>query len=187
VSPRNNLSAWLGGDQLVQAVATQNNNTMVVINAVGPIILEPWIDNPNVTAVVWAGLGGTEVGNALVDVMYGAQNPSGRLPYTIAKSPDDYPEQPVDPGSGEEIFDIVYAEGLFVDYRHFDAANIAPRFEFGFGLSYTTFEYSALNIKVVDSGGPGRGAGEQLACGQTLARRPLGHPRHSGCTALCSM
>jgi beta-glucosidase len=86
---------------------------MVVINAVGPVILEPWIDHPNVTAVVWAGLGGTEVGNALVDVMYG-RSPGGRLPYTIAKSPDDYPALPVDPGSGEEIFDIVYAEGCVV-------------------------------------------------------------------------
>src|SRR5260221_1666743 len=142
---------------------------MVVINAVGPVILEPWIDHPNVTGVVWAGLG--EVGNALVDVMYGAQTPSGHLPYTIAKSPNGYPAQPVDPGCGEEIFDIVYAEGcvcffnlvsednsrlyirrLFVDYRHFDAENITPRFEFDFGLSYTTFEYSALSIDVVDSG-----------------------------------
>ena len=49
----------------------------MVINAVGPVILEPWIDHPNVTAVVWAGIGGMEVGNALVDVMYGAQTPSG--------------------------------------------------------------------------------------------------------------
>ncbi|KAH9988725.1 glycoside hydrolase superfamily [Russula vinacea] len=61
---RNNLTAWLNGDALVQAVASQNNNTIVVVNSVGPLILEPWIDHPNVTAVVWAGLGGTETGNA---------------------------------------------------------------------------------------------------------------------------
>jgi len=70
---------------------------MIVINAVSPIILEPWIDHPNVTAVVWAGLGGVEVGNALVDVM----DPSGRLSYTIAMSPGDHPAQPVDPGTWE--------------------------------------------------------------------------------------
>jgi hypothetical protein len=73
--------------------------------------LEPWIDHPNVTAVVWAGLEGTETGNALVDVIYGAVNPSGRLPYTIAKSPQDYPAQAVEGGNGEEILNITYSEG----------------------------------------------------------------------------
>ncbi|KAH9010571.1 glycoside hydrolase family 3 protein [Lactarius pseudohatsudake] len=149
---RNNLTAWHNGDALVKAVAAQNNNTIVVVNSVGPLILEPWIDHPNVTAVVWAGLGGTETGNALVDVLYGAVNPSGRLPYTIAKSPSDYSAQLVIGGSGEEIVNITYSEGLFVDYRHFDAANIAPRYEFGFGLSYTTFEYSSLSISPVVGG-----------------------------------
>ncbi|KAH9010572.1 beta-glucosidase [Lactarius pseudohatsudake] len=149
---RNNLTAWHNGDALVKAVAAQNNNTIVVVNSVGPIILEPWIDHPNVTAVVWAGLGGTETGNALVDILYGAVNPSGRLPYTIAKSPSDYSAQLVIGGSGEEIVNITYSEGLFIDYRHFDAANIAPRYEFGFGLSYTTFKYSGLSISNVPSG-----------------------------------
>ena len=108
---RNNLTAWLNGDALVQTVASQNNNTIVAINSVGPLILEPWIDHPNVTAVVWAGLGGTETGNAIVDVIYGAVNPSGRLPYTIAKSPQDYPAQSVLGGNGEEILNITYSEG----------------------------------------------------------------------------
>lgn len=96
---------------MVQTVAAQNNNTIVVINSVGPIILEAWVDHPNVTAVVWAGLGGTEIGNALVDVVYGAKNPSGRLPYTIARSPSDYPAQSVEGGNGEEILNITYSEG----------------------------------------------------------------------------
>ncbi|KAI9457435.1 beta-glucosidase [Lactarius psammicola] len=140
---RKNLTAWHSGDALVQAVAANNGNTIVVVNSVGPIILESWIDNPNVRAVIWAGLGGTETGNALVDVLYGDVNPSGRLPYTIAKSPDDYPAQ-LTTGT-----DIKYTEGLFIDYRHFDAANIAPRYEFGFGLSYTTFEYSGLSLTAI--------------------------------------
>ena len=167
------MTAWLNGDALVQAVASQNNNTIVAINSVGPLILEPWIDHPNVTAVVWAGLGGTETGNALVDVIYGTANPSGRLPYTIAKSPKDFPAQLVLGGNGKEILNITYSEGcaffcsvspffllltitvllfrsLYVDYRHFDAANITPRFEFGFGLSYTTFQYSGLIITPVE-------------------------------------
>jgi hypothetical protein len=138
------------------------------------MIVEPWIDHPNVTAVVWAGLGGTESGNALVDVLYGTVNPSGRLPYTIAKSLSDYPAQLVPGGSDNEILDITYVEGcvwilkvlrivghtlnppffrrLFIDYRYFDAKNIAPRYEFGFGLSYTTFQYTDLSISAVESG-----------------------------------
>ncbi len=108
---RNNLTAWLNGDALVQAVASKNNNTIVVINSVGPLILEPWIEHPNITSVVWAGLEGTETGNALVDVIYGVVNPSGRLPYTIAKSPKDYPAQLVPGGDGEEILNITYSEG----------------------------------------------------------------------------
>ncbi|KAH9028191.1 beta-glucosidase [Lactarius pseudohatsudake] len=149
---RKNLTAWHNGDALVKAVVAHNNNTIVVVNSVGPIILEPWIDHPNVTAVVWAGLGGTETGNALVDVLYGAVNPSGRLPYTIAKSPSDYSAQLAKGGTGNEVPNITYSEGLFIDYRHFDAANIAPRYEFGFGLSYTTFEYSGLSISPVVGG-----------------------------------
>jgi len=102
------LTAWHSGDALVQAVAAKNSNTIVVVHSVGPIILEPWIDNPNVRAVIWAGLGGTETGNALVDVLYGDVNPSGRLPYTIAKSPNDYPAQLA---TGTEI---KYTEGYVV-------------------------------------------------------------------------
>ncbi|KAH9016754.1 beta-glucosidase, partial [Lactarius hengduanensis] len=153
-SYRTNLTAWHNGDALVQAVAANNSNTIVVVNSVGPIILEPWIDNPNVKAVIWAGLGGTETGNALVDVLYGDVNPSGRLPYTIAKSPDDYPAQLANDTN------IKYTEGLFLDYRHFDAAKIAPRYEFGFGLSYTTFAYSDLSLTAV-TGQPDQDGSEE--------------------------
>ncbi len=128
---RNNLTAWLNGDLLVQAVVSQNNNTIVVVNSVGPLVLEPWIEHPNVTAVVWAGLGGTETGNALMDVIYGDKNPSGRLPYTIAKSPDDYPAQLVLGGNGEEILNITYSEGcvlcLFLFFV-FQTASFPPPF-----------------------------------------------------------
>ena len=111
-------------------MAAQNNNTIVIVNSVGPLIIEPWIDHPNVTAVrnlvylliclhffynprqvVWAGLAGPEVGNSLTDVLYGAWNPSGRLPYTIAKSPMDYPAEVVVGGEEGEILSIPYTEG----------------------------------------------------------------------------
>ncbi|KEP54601.1 glycoside hydrolase family 3 protein [Rhizoctonia solani 123E] len=148
---RKNLHAWHNGDTLVEAVAAVNKNTIVVVHSVGPIIMESWINHANVTAVLWAGLQGQEAGNAVVDVLWGAVNPSGRLPYTIAKSASDYSASVIT--SGEEIVQIPYTEGLKVDYRAFDANNIAPRFEFGFGLSYTTFEYSDLNITPGPSGG----------------------------------
>ncbi|KAJ1302819.1 hypothetical protein OPQ81_003125 [Rhizoctonia solani] len=142
---RNNLTAWNNGDNLVQAVASVNPNTVVVVHSVGPIMMESWIDNPNVTAVLWAGLQGQESGNALVDVLYGAVNPSAKLPYTIAKQRSDYGTDVVyDDSNG--IPHIPYSEGLFFDYRHFDKNNITPRFAFGFGLSYTTFGYANLRV-----------------------------------------
>ncbi|KAH8999621.1 beta-glucosidase [Lactarius hatsudake] len=140
---RKNLTAWNNGDALIQAIAAKNSNTIVVVNSVGPIGLEAWVDNSNVKAIIWAGLGGTEIGNALVDVLYGDVNPSGRLPYTIAESPSDYPAQLA---TGTKI---TYSEGLFIDYRHFDAAKILPRYEFGYGLSYTTWAYSDLSLIAV--------------------------------------
>ena len=107
---RNNLTAWHNGDALVAAVAAQNKNTIVVVHSVGPLIVEPWIEHPNVTAVVWAGLGGTETGNALVDVLYGNVNPSGRLPYTIAKEVSDYGAQLLLGGGGNTILQDPYED-----------------------------------------------------------------------------
>ncbi|KAK7047548.1 hypothetical protein VNI00_006315 [Paramarasmius palmivorus] len=163
-SDRANLTLWHAGEQLIQAVAAQNNNTIVVAHTVGQVIVDEWIDHPNVTAVLWAGAPGQEAGNAILDVLYGDFNPSGRLPYTIAKSLEDYPADVV---SGNGIVSVPYTEGLEIDYRAFDARNIAPRFEFGFGLSYTTFEYDGLEITSVSSND---GAEEEISnweAGQT--------------------
>lgn len=77
-----------------------------------------------------------------MDVLFGAVNPAGRLPYTIAHNESDYN------GDICPCCDCDYVEGLFIDYRHFDEASIAPRFEFGFGLSYTTFNYSGASASL---------------------------------------
>ncbi|KAG6868143.1 hypothetical protein C0993_007217 [Termitomyces sp. T159_Od127] len=150
-SDRTNLTAWHGGDDLILAVAAQNNNTIVVTHSVGQLIVEPWIDHPNVTAVLWAGAPGEEAGNSITDVLYGDWNPSGRLPYTIAKRLEDYSAQITSGGTPGSILQVPYTEGLLIGYRGFDAHNITPRFEFGFGLSYTSFEYSNLRITKVTS------------------------------------
>lgn len=142
---RNNLTAWHAGDKLVQTVAALCANTIVVVHSVGPMIVEPWIDHPNVTAVLWAGLPGQESGNSLVSLLYGDVNPNGKLPYTIARNPADYgtrlmyePNGPVP----QQDFDW----GLEIDYRHFDARGIEPRYAFGFGRSYTTFSLGPTRI-----------------------------------------
>ncbi|KAH6917184.1 cellulose-binding beta-glucosidase [Coprinopsis sp. MPI-PUGE-AT-0042] len=142
---RNDLKAWHGGDALVQRVANSNTKTIVVVNTVGPVDMEAWISLANVVAVVWVGLPGQEAGNSLVDILWGDYNPSGRLPYTIGKSINDYSAR-VLYNSSVQVPTITYSEGLFIDYRHFDRQNIAPRYEFGFGLSYTTFNYSSLSV-----------------------------------------
>lgn len=146
---RKNLDPWHNGNELVKAVAAVNKKTIVVVHSVGPVILEQWIDNPNVVAVVWAGLPGQESGNGLVDILYGVASPSGKLPYTIAKKESDYGTTIA--RGDDKSWD------LFIDYRHFDKQNIDPRFEFGFGLSYTNFTYSALSVAGSPSAGPATG------------------------------
>ncbi|EAT85191.1 hypothetical protein HBI56_074000 [Parastagonospora nodorum] len=151
---RNDLYLQKGGDKLIQDVAKDCGEGMgdvvVVIHAVGPVIMENFADIMNVRAIVLANLPGTESGNAIVDILFGDVNPSGRLPYTIAKKEEDY-----GPGSKIKYLPSVsdglapqqnFSEGLYIDYRHFDKQDIAPRYEFGYGLSYTQFELLSLSI-----------------------------------------
>jgi len=147
---RNNLTLWRNGDALIEAVASVNENTIVVIHSVGPVLM-PWIDNPNVKAVIWAGLPGQESGNSLTDVLFGYVNPSGKLAFTIAEQRSDYPAD-VLYSSNDLHPPINYFERLNIDYRWFDHKNINPTFEFGFGLSYTTFAYTDLVIQSVNNG-----------------------------------
>jgi beta-glucosidase len=148
---RNNLDPWHNGNELVKAVAAASKNVIVVVHSVGPIILETILAQPSVKAIVWAGLPGQESGNALVDVIYGDTAPSGKLPYTIAKQAADYGASWINAETDD------FTEDLYIDYRHFDAKGIAPRYEFGYGLSYTTFKYSGLWVNVYTSAGAANG------------------------------
>ncbi|KAF3352559.1 Cytosolic Fe-S cluster assembly factor NBP35 [Verticillium dahliae VDG1] len=152
VGDRNNLDPWNDGNELVAAVAAVNDNVVVVVHSTGAVILEKILALPSVKAVVWGGLPSQENGNAVVDIVWGSTNPNGKLPYTIAKSENDYSSKVIRNGGDDN-----FSEGLYVDYRHFDAQNIEPRFEFGFGLSYTKYEYSNIAVTSVAIGGPAVG------------------------------
>lgn len=126
-------------DTMVNAVANNCNNTIVVINTPGPRLVDAWIEHTNVTGVIYGGPLGQESGNAIDDVLFGAVNPSGRLINTIAKNESDY-------DSNTQItqsLDLDFSEGNYIDYKYFDKYNVTPRYEFGYGLSYTTFNYSS--------------------------------------------
>ncbi|KAF3011311.1 hypothetical protein E8E14_002020 [Neopestalotiopsis sp. 37M] len=121
-----------------------SNRTVVVTHSAGVNTL-PWDDK--VAAVVAAHYPGEQAGNSIVDVLWGDVNPSGHLPYTIPKNESDY-DFPIVNITGSEALNSDawqedFTEGLFIDYRHFDAHNITPLYSFGHGLSYTTFDMSA--------------------------------------------
>jgi len=142
-------------DELVLNVASKCPNTIVSIHNSGTRLVDRWIEHPNITAVLLAHLPGQDAGRSLVEVMYGVQAPSGRLPYTIAKNESDYGEllEPVKPDNTSNYYTSSnYTEGVYIDYRRFDALNITPRYEFGFGLTYTEFQYSNLNVSMATDG-----------------------------------
>ena len=145
VGDRNNLTLWGGADELIQNVTSMCNNTILVMHTVGPVLVGNYSSNPNITAILWAGIPGQESGNSIADVLYGRVNPGARLPFTMADAREDYgvdllyvPNQLVPQQD--------YTEGVFIDYRALDRADIEPVYEFGYGLSYTTFSYSNLQV-----------------------------------------
>jgi beta-glucosidase len=122
---------------LVEAVAAANPKTVVVLKT-GSAVLMPWL--AHVPAVLEAWYPGEEDGNAVADILFGAANPSGKLPLTFPAQVADQPAQIADG------LDVNYTEGIFVGYRHYDADQIAPLFPFGHGLSYTTFTYGNFAV-----------------------------------------
>lgn len=141
-------------DGLVLNVASKCANTIVVVHAAGIRLVDQWIEHPNVTAAIIAHLPGQDIGESLVSLLYGEVSPSGKLPYTLARNESDYGAlyEPCRPASADDRFpQCDYAEGVYIDYRHFDAKGIEPRFEFGFGLSYTTFGYSRGSVRPAQS------------------------------------
>ncbi|PQE33069.1 glycosyl hydrolase family 3 N terminal domain-containing protein [Rutstroemia sp. NJR-2017a WRK4] len=136
---------------VVTNVARECSNTVVVTHSAGVNTL-PWANNPNVTAILAAHYPGEQSGNSIVDVLFGDVNPSGKLPYTIPLNESDYyfPIVNLTNATDPNAWQSNFTEGLFIDYRHFDAKNLTPLYEFGYGLSYTTFELgSSLSVDIV--------------------------------------
>jgi hypothetical protein len=144
---RNNLTLWHSGDSLIQDVSALCNNTIVVIHSTGPVIVSEWYDSPNVTAILWAGVPGQESGNSITDILYGKVNPAARTPFTWGPTRESYGTDVLyTPNNGNGAPQDDFVEGVFIDYRAFEYQNITPIYEFGFGLSYTTFSYSNMQI-----------------------------------------
>ncbi|CZT13258.1 hypothetical protein WAI453_005398 [Rhynchosporium graminicola] len=137
-------------DSIILNVASKCSNTIVVIHNAGVRLVDQWIDHPNITALIFAHLPGQDSGRALVSLLYGDESPSGKLPYTVAKNESDYNVDVKHPeGEFYRFPQDDFTEGVYIDYRDFDKKNITPRYEFGFGLTYTTFSFSALTTSFV--------------------------------------
>jgi beta-glucosidase len=128
-------------DALVEAVAKANPRTIVIIESGNPVLM-PWKDQ--VSAIVEAWYPGEGGGKAIANVLFGQVNPSGKLPVTFPARDQDTPTWGA---NGAFVTDPVYSEKLDMGYRWYDANNITPLYEFGYGLSYTHFSYSGLSVK----------------------------------------
>ena len=131
-----------GQDEIVRKIAAVRPD-MIFVNVSGSPVAMPWVDQ--VAAIVQAWYLGSETGNALADVLSGKVNPSGKLPFTFPVEIEDCPVTTEEqyPGIlGEDgHYQAYYTEGIYVGYRWYEAKVIKPLFAFGYGLSYTTFEY----------------------------------------------
>ncbi len=145
-------------DEFIQNVVSINPNTIIVVNSGGGIKMTVW--NNKVAAILYSWYIGQNGNIALAEILSGKINPSGKLPISIEQNFSDSPGYPYIP-EGEELYigwdpdlniqmpinNIVYKEGVFVGYRWYENKNIKPLYPFGYGLSYTNFEYSKLKLK----------------------------------------
>lgn len=137
---RENMYMPESHNKLIEEVAKVQPNVVVVLFNGAPVEM-PWIDR--VKGLFEAYLGGQAVGGAVAELLFGKANPSGKLAETFPKKLAHNPSHPYFPGEDDKV---EYREGIFVGYRYYDKKEIEPLFPFGFGLSYTKFEYSDLKV-----------------------------------------
>lgn len=144
---RNSLALPFGENELIRAVTAVNPNTVVVIISGAPVELGQVLNETS--ALIWSGYNGSEGGHALADVLFGNIDPSGRLPFTFPKSLKDTPSFKLGsfPGKDDTTH---YEEGILVGYRWYDTKHIQPLFPFGYGLSYTHFDFSDIKTDKTD-------------------------------------
>jgi beta-glucosidase len=150
---RKDMKLPYGQDDLLQRIVEANPRTIVVLMGGGPVEMGSWLEK--VPAVMQAWYPGMEGGNALAAVLFGDANPSGKLSCTFPKRLADSPAHALNAYPGKDGT-VRYEEGLLVGYRWFDTRKIEPLFPFGYGLSYTRFEYS--NLRLI----PGKDAKNQV-------------------------
>ena len=136
-------------DALIAAVATANAHTIVVLNTGDPVLM-PWLSQVNAVLEMW--FPGQEGGTSTARFLLGLANPGGRLPISWPVNADqtpfaNHPERVNGNGT-----DVLFSEGLYMGYRWYDEQKISPQFCFGFGLSYTKFSYSNLNLSATQNG-----------------------------------
>ena len=141
---RKDIKLPAGQDELLKKIVRANPKTVVVLIGGGAVEMDhDWLSR--VPALLYAWYPGLEGGNALASILFGDVNPSGKLPCTFPKKLADTPPAALDayPGTNGTV---IYKEGLLVGYRWYDTKSIKPLFPFGYGLSYTRFKYSNLNL-----------------------------------------
>jgi beta-glucosidase len=141
---RVNLLLPDGQDELINDVLKANKNTIVILTTGSPVLMDGW--NEKAEGIIETWFAGQELGNAVSEVLFGSYNPSGKLPITFPKRWEDCSAYK----SYKALDSVVqYSDGIFVGYRYLDANNIEPLYPFGYGLSYTKFDYK--NLKVQES------------------------------------
>ena len=135
--------------QLIQDVTEAyhavNKKVVVVLNIGGVIATSDWRDYPDAILLTWQA--GQDGANALVDILNGKINPSGKLPMSFPMTYTDVPSAKTFPGEpADNPVNAVYSEGIYVGYRYYDTFKVPTAYEFGFGLSYTQFEYSNIQL-----------------------------------------
>ncbi|KAJ5085783.1 hypothetical protein N7532_010554 [Penicillium argentinense] len=149
---RKNLTLWKNGEHLIKTAAANCNNTVVIMHTPGAVLISDWYEHDNITAILWAGLPGQESGRSITDILYGRVNPGGKTPFTWGKTRKDYGAPLLtQPNNGHGAPQQDFTEGVFIDYRRFDKEQEEPVYEFGYGLSYTNFEFSDLHIKSLNA------------------------------------
>ena len=139
----------LGQDELIQKIAAMGKKTVVVLNSGGSVNLMPWKDS--VDAILQSWYPGEDGGMAVADLLFGTANPSGHLPISWERAQTDNPSfAGYYPAAGSR--DIDYSEGIYVGYRGYDHTQRQPLYPFGYGMSYTTFAYSDLEVRKLAEG-----------------------------------